>query len=142
MSRSLARACFLLVLLPAPLLLGGCGGSTVARVTGTVRFSGKPVPRLVVHFVPAEGRPSQGVTDENGHYKLMHEKKREGALRGSHKVFFTYRPRDPKEELEMQEGKLVLPAIVQAVLNNHGSEEKALQYDVTTDPQVIDIDIN
>jgi hypothetical protein len=49
----------------------GCGdpdAPEIARVTGTVTRGGKPVPNLVVNFMPAEGRPSWGITDDRGRY--------------------------------------------------------------------------
>jgi hypothetical protein len=132
---------FPLVLLSALLLLaGGCGGAKVCRVTGTVRHNGKPVPDLFINFVPAEGRPSWGITDETGRYKLMYDKKREGAVRGAHKVYFEFRPRDPAQEVALHQGKLRPPAAVQAVLAKHGSEATALRYEVAANGQVIDID--
>jgi hypothetical protein len=139
MSRLLLRGPCLL--LAALLFGGGCAGKKVVRVSGTVRYEGKPVPRLVVHFVPLQGRPSQGVTDEKGHYSLRQDRKQDGAVRGTHKVHFSYRAANPQEEVNLQEGKAALPAGVHAVLSRYGSEETALTEEVRSDGQVIDIDV-
>ena len=99
MSRSFPRLGFLARLLSATLLLVcGCHGPNLLQVTGQVRYQGKPVPHLMLRFVPAEGRSSWGVTDESGHYTLHHDRQHLGALRGRHKVFFIFKPRSPRPE--------------------------------------------
>ena len=68
----------ILCLLVVPFSTGGCGSEMkVAPVSGTVTLDGAPLERASVLFLPKEGgRPSFGVTDEDGRYTLgysMHE---------------------------------------------------------------------
>ncbi len=125
-------------------LAAGCGDNPrVVRVTGTVRSANKPIANLLLTFVPAEGRPSWAVTDENGHYTLKYDRKQEGAVRGTHKVFVAYRPSDPKQEMALQQGKTELPAELQAILKKYGDRESSpLHYEVASDGQVIDLDLD
>jgi hypothetical protein len=121
----------------------GCGGSGPVRVTGTVTSKGEGVPNLVVHFTPAEGRPSWGFTDEKGGYKLKIDNQTEGALRGEHKVYVEFRPHNPKEESDYQTGKLTLPAALKAALAKYGNPQTStLRFQVTQDNQVIDIPLD
>jgi hypothetical protein len=130
-----------LICLAAP-LLAGCGGARVVRVTGPVRYGGKPVAGLFLHFVPENGRPSWGVTDEQGQFKLVNDKKHQGAVLGRHKVYFEYRPRDAKEDMALALGKSPLAAEMKAILAKYGSEATTpLAYEVNQDGQVIDIDL-
>jgi len=139
----LHRFSYLLILLPALVLLAsGCDNSKPVRVTGVVRSKGKPVPNLVVHFVPEQGRESAGTTDDNGAFKLRYERDVEGAVRGKHKVYVEYRPRDPKQESDIATGQAVIPADVKAILNKYGKQSSPLSYDVTSDGQEIKIDLD
>jgi hypothetical protein len=126
------------------LLAAGCGsGPKIAKVTGTVTYLGNPVPGLVLHFVPAEGRASWGVTDQDGRYTLRYDRKTEGVTLGTHKVYFEYRPRTPSEETGLSEGKRALPAYLQDILARYGDEATTpLKRDVTKDGQVIDISLD
>jgi hypothetical protein len=80
------------VLLPALLLsalLIGCSSSDkppTGEVTGTIKNSGTPVVGALVEFVPENGRPSMGQTDQNGKYTLYYAYKEPGAKIGMHKV--------------------------------------------------------
>jgi hypothetical protein len=127
------------------LLASGCSsaGPKIVRVSGTVRYQDKPVPGVVVYFVPEEGRASTGLTDEQGRYKLSFDRRQEGAEVGTDKVYFKFRPRNPKEEMEYAEGKLELPPEVVAVLQKYGDRETTpLRYEVKSEGQVIDITLD
>jgi len=71
-------------------LLTGCGGSSevsIAPVTGTVTLNGEPLPNAYVFFTPLElGRPSMGVTNEQGIYELAYRGNESGAVIGPHRV--------------------------------------------------------
>ena len=89
-SRSLRVAAF--VTLPVLLALAGCGKGDypeMARVTGTVTYKGKPVPNMMVNFMPTEGRPSWGKTDADGKFEMIYDADYKGVKMGHHKVYFT-----------------------------------------------------
>lgn len=134
----------LLILLPGLLVLAsGCGGGDKpVHVTGVVRSKGKPVPNLVVHFVPEQGRESVGTTDDKGAFKLTYERNVEGAVRGKHKVYVEFRPRDPKQESDIAAGSAAIPAEMKAILNKYGKESSKLSYDVTSNGQEITLDLD
>lgn len=78
--------CFALVLV---LCASGCGSSKLdlVDVKGVVTLDGKPLSAARVVFSPAaRGRPSIGMTDVNGHYRLLYVEGRMGALSGKHTV--------------------------------------------------------
>ncbi|MFN3193164.1 MAG: carboxypeptidase-like regulatory domain-containing protein [Aureliella sp.] len=54
------------------ILLCGCGGSNLTKVSGTVTLDGKPVADAIVSFVPdtGEGPTSVGSTDSSGKYTV------------------------------------------------------------------------
>jgi hypothetical protein len=115
----------------------------MCRVTGTVRYKGKPVPHLTVLFVPTEGHESIGTTDDGGNYKLMTGRTTEGAAHGTHRVYFAYRPRTPQEEIDLHAKKITLPPDVKDILAKYGSLDKTtLKFEVTSDGQVIDIPLD
>ena len=81
-----------IVTLPALLALAGCGKGDypdMARVTGTVTYKGKPVPNMMVNFMPTEGRPSWGKTDASGKFEMIYDSDYKGVKMGHHKVYFT-----------------------------------------------------
>jgi hypothetical protein len=141
MLRSLLRCVGVAALM---FLAFGCNeGPSTVRVTGTARHRGKPVANLFLNFVPDEGRASWGVTDENGHFKLFYDRTREGAVRGKHKVHVSYRARTPSDDLALEEGRLKLPADMQAILDKYGDPATStLQYNITKDGQEIDLDLD
>lgn len=129
------------VLLGAVLFIGGCGpkGPEVVEVTGTVTYQGKPVPNLFLNFKPEKGRPSWGVTDDQGRYWLRYSNSRDGAVTGSHTVWVQFRPKSPAEEFRMTAGgggKSLLPAI----LEKYGNEATTpLKFEIAEKGQVVDI---
>ncbi|MGE0377215.1 MAG: carboxypeptidase-like regulatory domain-containing protein [Planctomycetaceae bacterium] len=68
----------------------------LVNVEGTVTRNGKPVPRMIVMFVPAAegGTRARGVTGPNGHYRLVHESMAPGVECGEYKVTFRSLVRD------------------------------------------------
>ncbi len=114
----------------------GCGGTSKApkvhAVSGILTVSGQPVPNVIIHFVPAKGRPSTGVTDAKGAFELRYEKDVPGVLPGDHKVWIEYRPGTPAEEMAMREGKSSLAKEVLEALQKFGAPE--------TTPMTVKID--
>lgn len=70
-------------------LLAGCsgGGPQVVPIEGTVTHKGQPVPNVRVYFAPTGGRPSWGISDDQGRFVLDYDDQHDGALVGSHSVF-------------------------------------------------------
>ena len=75
----------------------GCGDSSIAPVSGTVTFGGKPVPNLRLVFSPepigdnyAVGPFSTGKTDADGKFTLETRYGDSGAFVGNHKVAFEF----------------------------------------------------
>lgn len=71
----------------------GCSrGAGMGSVSGLVTMDGKPLPNVVVTFVPVEGgRAATGKTDASGKYELVYMD-RKGAPIGKHKVSVTTPP--------------------------------------------------
>jgi hypothetical protein len=117
----------------------GCGGSEkVVSVSGTITRNGKPVPGIVVSFVPevaTETGVSTGETDDNGKYSLTVVKSgKSGAVVGTHKVWVSL-PREPfvdpteKEEKKNPKAKPPAkpkpPADVADILKKYGNLDKS-----------------
>jgi hypothetical protein len=132
--RSLTAGSLLLIVLGVP----ACNSKpNVVRVTGTLRYNKEPVPGFMIHFVPDEGRPSWGFTNDNGHFELEYDKKTKGALLGSHKVYLIYRAEDAR-----MRGINPYPG-ARALLEKYGTlETTPLRYEVKEDGQVIDVDLD
>ena len=73
----------------ALLCLGGCKGDgpEIVEVEGTATHKGKPLPNLRVYFAPSEGRPSWGITDQQGKFRLDYDLDHDGAKVGKHTVY-------------------------------------------------------
>ena len=128
-----------LALFVLPLLVADCG-SKVVRVTGTVTCGGKPVPKLVVNFEPAHGRPSWGLTDKDGHHSLHYEAGRDGAEIGTHKVWVELKATRPGEEADV--GRRKAQPEIQRILQKYGKFEKTpLTKEVKENDQVINLEL-
>lgn len=132
-------------------LLGivGCGSNDypdTARVSGTVTYKGKPVPNMMVNFMPAAGRPSWGKTDAEGKYEMALDADVKGAYIGHHKVYVTP-PASTIDGGTSKASKLALakaanltPQEMLAIRSKYGAEEVTkYEVDVKKDPEVLDI---
>ncbi len=74
-------------------VIAGCetDGESLVCVSGVATRGGKPLPDLLVNFLPDKGRPSWGLTDAKGRFTLHYDGTRDGAVRGMHTVFVTYK---------------------------------------------------
>jgi hypothetical protein len=98
-------------------LLAGCGGdSRLARVSGTVRYNGKPLANAYVGFWPEEPglRAASATTDANGRYRLTTFQDHDGAMIGKHRVVIRAEeipPGPPKaaDDITYKRGKLLTP---------------------------------
>ena len=79
------RSVWMLLLI---LLASGCGPSRppTVKVTGTVIYRGSPVSAADVNFIPADGRPASGRTNEQGRFTLTTFMPGDGVLPGEHIV--------------------------------------------------------
>jgi hypothetical protein len=119
------------------LLLSGCdfGGGRLVSVRGKVTRAGKPVENLVVNFMPDNGRPSWGLTDENGEYEAHYDKDRNGVKPGAHTVFVTFKRYDPRDS-----GRLLIepPGLVPILAKYGRVETSTIRIDAKAKNQVFD----
>lgn len=101
------RIAFLAVAVLLLFGLAGCGGGpNVVKVTGTLKYKGKPVTNAYIDFLPADGqRPSWGTTDPEGRFTLEYDEKTKGAAVGKHKVFVRMKPQTRAEQEAVMEGR-------------------------------------
>lgn len=82
------------------LLVAGCGdGLSVAPVSGTIKFEGRPLAGASITTQPIgnntqnPGPGSFGTTDDQGHYELeLVKPARKGAIVGEHRVMISKAP--------------------------------------------------
>jgi hypothetical protein len=117
------------------LLLVGCGGDgpALVRVTGTVTRAGKPVPDLVVNFVPEKGYRSVGKTDAEGKFTLLCVSGKEGVAVGQHKVWVQVAPTGLKDDPEAKQSTGKRSPELAAILRKYGSADTSpLKLEITT----------
>jgi len=138
---------------PLLLTLSACNRSDnppTARVTGTVTHNGKPIPNVMVNFMPENGRPSWGQTDGTGHFEMVYDENTKGAELGKkHKVYIT--PAQPtidagasKESRKaVAESTKMDPDELRAVMDKYGTEEKTTYtVEIKKDPEVLEIKLD
>lgn len=114
------------------LCLAGCQrGPYIVQIEGKATRNKQPVANLFVNFVPEQGRPSWGSTDEQGRFALKYDAAQDGAVVGKHKVFVSFRPSSPREELQLQRGEIKLHPERQAIVEKYG--------DPSSSPLVVEI---
>jgi hypothetical protein len=142
-----------LVTLPILLALAGCGKGdypAMARVTGTVTYKGKPVPNMMVNFMPTAGRPSWGKTDAAGKFEMIYDEDYKGVKMGHHKVYFTPPatatiggPATKAARKAIAEAVGLTPEEMADIRSKYGLEESTkLEVDVTKDPQDFDLKLD
>jgi hypothetical protein len=88
------------------IVLAGCGGGpALVEVHGTLTHKGNPVANAVVHFLPENGRPSSGLTDEQGHFTLKYDAGHDGTLVGKQIVSVRALPTTVKQQEAAMMGK-------------------------------------
>ena len=139
-----------LVTLPILLALAGCGKGDypeMARVTGTVTYKGKPVPNMMVNFMPTAGRPSWGKTDADGKFEMIYDEYKKGVEMGHHKVYFTPPatatiggPASKASRKAIAEAAGLTSEEMADIRSKYGLEETTkLEVDVKKDPDVQDL---
>jgi hypothetical protein len=129
----------------APLLVvivAGCGGGpALVAVSGTLTHKGKPVPNAVIHFSPENGRPSSGITDEEGHFTLQFDPGHEGTLIGKQIVSVRARPSTPKQqEAAMMGKKMPMPKDMADFFDKYSPGKS--KYEVTIDKNTHDLKLD
>ena len=124
------------------MLLSGCGERRpeTVPVSGVATYKGKPVPRILLTFTPAMGRPSTGTTDAEGKFELSYEAEHKGAQPGTHTVTVDYLPRDPGEEMEIEEGRKKRPPEIEAILKKYATQK--LTVEVKEEPTTLDLKLD
>ena len=142
-----------LVFLPILLALAGCGKGdypAMAKVTGTVTYKGKPVPNMMVNFMPTEGRPSWGKTDAAGKFEMIYDEDYKGVKMGHHKVYFTPPAtatiggaKSKGSSKAIAEAAGLTPEEMAEIRSKYGLEETTkLEVDVKKDPEVFDLKLD
>ncbi|HEV8059896.1 MAG TPA: hypothetical protein VGP68_08485 [Gemmataceae bacterium] len=141
----------------------GCSGNNekIVSVTGTVTHNGKPVPGMVVSFVPQQMTVtgvSTGETDEQGRYELtVFSSGQSGAVVGMHKVWISLPRKEPTQVVDKDErmmkkkeeknkkkggpGTEMMPTEIAKILKKYGSLDKTpLTKEVKGDPIDLNLD--
>ncbi|HWL08432.1 MAG TPA: hypothetical protein VNQ76_08510 [Planctomicrobium sp.] len=104
---------FLPALCIATFVLVGCGGGgaspKLGKVRGIVTLDQQPLANALVSFYPADGRPSMGMTDDQGVYELTFTEAQKGAIVGNHIVRITT-AQTSGEGIDPAKAKEILPA--------------------------------
>lgn len=58
----------------------------LGKATGVVTLDGSPYPGAMITFTPDKGRPSIGITKDDGTYELVYIRDTKGAEPGEHRV--------------------------------------------------------
>jgi hypothetical protein len=106
-------------------------------VTGTLKYKGKPVPNVLVNFVPEAGRPSVGRTDNEGRFTLDYDRTTKGAELGKHKVFVMLPPgggRTVPGQQDVQTGD------VKELLAKYGPDKSKVEVTVDRNTSAIPLD--
>lgn len=128
------------VLLSVVITAIGCSknDSNVNQVTGIVTMDSQPLANARVSFMPANGRPSQGVTTADGTYKLYYIRAIEGAEPGTHKVSITTEPKPNPVSADGVEREVEsAPEKIPAKYNRNTS----LTAEVKPGPNVVNFDL-
>jgi hypothetical protein len=123
-------------------LFSGCSDAPdLVQIQGRVTRGGQPLPGVILRFVPEEGRPSMGRSDQEGKFKLSYSKNYEGARLGKHRVFvvFDNTPATPYDE----SGRQRLNADQQAVIEKYGKlETSPLEVEIQEEGQQVEIKLD
>lgn len=92
-----ARWMFLVVFLMG---VAGCGRGKVVKVEGVVTLDGKPFSGATVMFLPAggNGRAANGLSEEDGSFRLTTFKPDDGAVPGEYKITVSFTEADKSAE--------------------------------------------
>lgn len=120
----------------------------MGQVEGTVKLNGQPLAEVEIQFLPdpslgTRGPRSKGRTDENGHFRLICDDLREGAIVGTHRVFVRdMKPYDAMNHLAKP--KAQRPPMAKDRIPKRFSDQSTTPLRKTVEPgrQTIDIEIH
>jgi hypothetical protein len=147
------RTRWLLVGCLVAVVVAGCGGPRLGRVTGRVTVAGKPVTSGTIMFHPDAGPTAVGTIGPNGTYTLTTIKPGDGALVGSHRVTIQattvgagsmVEPKSIDEELALRhKGKVLVAGKVEWVVPEKYSRLETTELKAKVDPgsNTLDFDI-
>ena len=142
------RTLTLLALCGAYCAAGCSSGPRLAEVKGTVRLNGKPLPKVMVEFVPdaPTGARSTGTTDEHGQYTLVCDDQQPGAIVGPHRVLLhdlaVFGDKVHGRKWEQVGTKGGPPEIKSRIPPRYESASSTpLKKEVKPEPQTIDLDV-
>ena len=134
------------------LAIAGCAkgdGPPIARVSGTVTHNGKPVPNMMINFMPTTGRPSWGKTDASGRYEMNYEEGVMGVKIGHHKVYVNSSAAtidagtSKKSKEAAAKDTSLTPEEISTIFSKYGKEDSTkLEVDVEKDPTVLDLKLD
>ena len=115
----------------------------LGRVRGTVTLDGAALPEVMITFEPENGRPSMGLTDEQGGYELQYTAQSSGARIGRHTVRIFRNPDpmnlgSPETHLDSGEG---LPTAGQSPIPAQYNISTILEANVVAGDNPIDFDL-
>jgi hypothetical protein len=142
MNRILLQSVGILVSLTL-MVITGCGpdGPKIVKVEGTVTRGGKPVPNIALTMTPiAGGRPSWGMADESGKFKMQYTIDQDGAIVGKHRVSVEFPPSSPQEENDLAMGKKQRSKDQREIAKKYGdSATSPCQVEITDDGKPVTI---
>jgi hypothetical protein len=119
----------------------------MAKVTGTVTYKGKPVPNMMVNFMPTAGRPSWGKTDAQGKFEMVYDEDYNGVEIGHHKVYLTPPatatiggPASKAAKKAIAEAAGLTSEEMADIRSKYGLEETTkYEVDIKKDPEVLEV---
>ena len=101
-----------------------------------------PVPNVIVHFVPENGHPSQGLADQQGKFTLVYDRTTKGAVVGMNKVYVEFRAKSPLEEGKSTSERS-LTEEQREILNKYGNPQApAIEVNIEKKNQHVEIKLD
>lgn len=121
----------------------GDGGPTIVPVSGILSYKGKPVTNASIRFMPENGRPSAGFTDEEGRFTLVYDADHEGATVGKHRVWVNLRPTTPAQQQAVMMGrKPPMSADMAAFFDKYGQKNSKVEVVIDKNTKELNLDWN
>jgi hypothetical protein len=121
----------------ALLLFASCGGERLTKVSGTVKFKGKPAVNATVIFTPVGGGiTGASTTDANGLYSLSSQLGA-GVRAGAYEVSIKSQAKPVGESNPMAGIEPGSPEYEQAYRNASSSSRDKKTYKIAVDPNAI-----